>query len=349
MLFGSKSFTFRKDKTIIIAEAGVNHNGDIDIARKMIDMAKKSGADIVKFQLFDSEKEISKYAGKTNYQKQTTSPKFRNQLEVCRALELRQDDIRSLKQYSQSVGVPFLCTAFESDSLDFLVDRLKLKTIKIPSSEVTNIPFLQQTGTKKVSVILSTGASTLKEVAMAVKTLRKYGCPELALLHCVSEYPAPFDQVNLQAMETMRNTFRLPVGFSDHTVGVEVAIAAAALGAQLLEKHFTLDKKMPGPDHQASIEPDELKALVKGVRIANAAKGSGLKRPARCELMNRPLIRKSLMAGRFLKKGTIIAERMIQIKRPESGIKPIDFNKVIGRRLKRNIQNDQPICWKDLI
>lgn len=349
MLFGLTSFTFKKDKTVIIAEAGVNHNGKINIARKMIDAAKKSGADIVKFQLFDSKKEISKYAGKTNYQKQTTSLKYKNQLEVCQALELSQNDIRKLKQYSQLIGMPFLCTAFESNSLDFLVDKLKLKTIKIPSSEVTNIPFLRQIGAKKISVILSTGASTLQEVTVAVATLKQYGCGELALLHCVSEYPAPINQVNLQAMETMRNTFRLPVGFSDHTKGVEVAIAAAALGAQLIEKHFTLDKNLPGPDQQASIEPHELAALVKGVRIANAARGSGLKRPAKCELVNRPLIRKSLVAGRFLKKGTILVDSIIDIKRPEGGIKPIDFTKIIGRRLKRNIQKDQHICWKDLI
>jgi sialic acid synthase SpsE len=220
--------------------------------------------------------------------------------------------------------------------------------MKVASSEVTNLPFLRYIGSKKRGVILSTGASTLVEVGSAVEALLGAGCPELILLHCVSSYPAPHDQVNLRAMATLRRAFGLPVGFSDHTTGIEVPIAAAALGAVAIEKHFTLDRNMPGPDHRASVEPDELAALVRGVRSANVALGSEAKRPAACELANLPLIRKSLVAARPLRRGTALERGMIEIKRPQGGIEPGDLDKVLGLRLTRDLEEDAPITWSDL-
>lgn len=348
MNFESKDFNFQNNNgTKVIAEIGVNHNGSVTIAKKMIDEAQKRGTDIVKFQAFISEKEISKYADKTPYQKETTS-EAENQLEMCKKLELNHSQLKELKNYCDQKKMPFLCAAFDYDSLNFLIDDLKVSTVKIASSEITNIPFLKYIALKKKSVILSTGASTLIETGIAIETLLKNGCDELMVFHCVSSYPAPFDQVNLKAMLSIKNAFNIPVGFSDHTIGNQVAIAAAALGASAIEKHFTLDKNMPGPDHRASIEPDELENLVIGVRIANSCLGDGVKQPALCELENLPLIRKSIVASKNLNKGTIIEENMLELKRPEGGISPADFYKIIGRTLKNNIEEDAPICWEDL-
>jgi N-acetylneuraminate synthase len=349
MNFGVRDYSFNNgDKPAIIAEIGVNHNGDLDIARRMVDAAIEAGADIIKFQAFRSEKEISKYAIKAPYQEETTSSEG-NQLEMCKALELSADALKTMQEYCDGKNAPFLCAAFDFDSVDLLVDELKVETIKIPSGEVTNIPFLRYIGSKNKSVILSTGASTLDEVALAVKALKDSGCPELALLHCVSSYPAPYDQVNLKTMLTMKETFNIPVGFSDHTVGNHAAIAAAALGAAAIEKHFTLDRNMPGPDHRASIEPDELKELVCGVKIAHDALGDGIKVPVPCEIPNLPLIRKSLVASTDLPKGTKLTREMIEIKRPEGGIAPADLDKVLGSTLKHGIDEDMLIRWEDLI
>lgn len=348
MRFESAEFDFtRPDATIVIAEVGVNHNGDPGLARRMVDVAREAGADVVKFQAFKSEKEISKYAAKAPYQEETTSSAG-NQLDMCKALELSGAALRELKGYCAALSMPFLCAAFDFDSVDLLVDELKVASLKVASSEVTNLPFLQYIGTKRKGVILSTGASTLMEVGSAVEALLASGCPELVLLHCVSSYPAPPAQVNLRAMDTLRRAFGLPVGFSDHTAGIEVPIAAAALGAAAVEKHFTLDRNMPGPDHRASVEPGELAALVRGVRSANVALGSGLKRPAACELPNLPLIRKSLVAARNLRKGVVLARDMIELKRPQGGIEPRDLDKVLGLKLNRDVEEDAPITWNDL-
>lgn len=348
MNFETRDYYFKEgDDTIVIAEVGVNHNGSPEIARLLIDEAARAGAHIVKFQAFRSEKEISRYAVKTPYQEETTSCEG-TQLEMCKALELSGLVLRDMKEYCYDIHMPFLCAAFDFDSVDLLIDDLNVETIKVPSGEVTNLPFLRYIGSRKKGVILSTGASTLTEVGLAVETLQKAGCPELILFHCVSSYPAPYDQVNLRAMLTLKTAFGLPVGFSDHTIGNAASIAAAALGAVAIEKHFTLDRNMEGPDHRASIEPDQLFALVQGVKIANLSLGSPIKEPAPCEIPNRHLIRKSLVAATDLLKGTRLTREMIEIKRPQGGIEPMDLEKLIGLRLKKDIGEDALMTWSDI-
>jgi len=348
MNFGSKDILFKvnADETIVIAEIGVNHNGSLELAKQMVDSAKEAKADVVKFQAFRSEKEISKYAPKTLYQKETTGDQG-NQLEMCKALELSSGALSELKNYCDKTGMPFLCAAFDYESLEFLVEDLKMRTVKIASSEVTDIPFLKYVASKRTGVILSTGASSLIECGIAVETLLKNGCPELIILHCISSYPAPFEQVNLRAINTLKRTFRLPVGFSDHTIGVYASVAAVAMGAVALEKHFTLDKNMEGPDHRSSIDPDELSELIKGIRIANLVKGSGDKVPSPCERENVNLIRKSIVASRSLMKGTSLTRDMLEIKRPFKGIEPSDINKIIGLKLTKDVEEDAPITWED--
>jgi N-acetylneuraminate synthase len=348
MNFESGEYCFNSDdRTVVIAEVGVNHNGDVQVAKNMVDAAAKAGADILKFQAFRSEKEISKFAAKAPYQQETTTNEG-SQLEMCKALELKASDLQELKRYCAEKKMPFLCTAFDFDSVDLLVDGLKVETIKVASSEVTNIPFLQYIGSKKKGVILSTGASTLSEAGQAIEVLKRSGCPELMLLHCVSSYPAPYEEINLRAMMTLRSSFGLPVGFSDHTIGAAAAIAAATLGACAVEKHFTLDRTMVGPDHRASIEPDELAEMVQGIRIANLSLGSSLKQPAPSELPNLTLIRKSLVAARNLKKGDRLTRDMIEIKRPATGIEPGDLEKVLGLTLGRDVGEDMSLQWEDL-
>lgn len=344
----SADFDFtRPDTTVVIAEVGVNHNGDPALARRMIHVARESGADVVKFQAFNSEKEISRYAPKALYQEENTGTEG-SQLDLCKALELSGEALKSLKDHCAQMRMPFLCTAFDFDSVDLLCGPLGVSAMKIGSAEVTNIPFLQYIGSKRIGVILSTGASTLAEAGAAVAALRNAGCPELVLLHCVSSYPAPIEQANLRAMATLRREFGVPVGYSDHTAGIEAAIAAAALGACAVEKHFTTDRRLPGPDHLASVEPDELKALVAGVRAANRALGDGRKVPAPCELANLPLIRKSLVATRDLAAGTTLTRDMIEIKRPQGGIEPAELGKLLGRRLAAAVREDMPIKWDDV-
>lgn len=348
MDFTSRQIDFSvPDRTAVVAEIGVNHNGSIERALQMIDVAARAGADVVKFQAFRSEKEISRIAAKTPYQQETTSDAG-NQLDMCKALELSPEALRRAYRHCLDSKIAFLCAAFDFDSADLLLSDLGVRSIKIASSEVTNLPFLKYIGEARCGIVLSTGASTLTEVSQAVDVLLSSGCPELLLLHCVSSYPAPHDQVNLRAMQTLRAAFGLPVGFSDHTEGYEVAVAAAALGAVLVEKHFTLDRDLPGPDHRASIEPDELAALVRGVRVANACLGSPVKQPAPCEIANRPLIKKSLVAACALTKGTRLTREMIEIKRPMGGIEPMDLDKVIGLTLHRDIEEDALITWQDL-
>lgn len=348
MDFVSKHYDFAEGApTVVIGEVGVNHNGDPAIARRLVDVALATGVHVVKFQAFKSEKEISRFAPKAPYQDET-APDAANQLELCKALELSGPVLVEMKAYCAARGMPFLCSAFDFDSLDLLAGELKVSSVKIASSEVTNLPFLEYVGSRKLAVVLSTGASTLAEVGLAIEALRRGGCPELVLLHCVSSYPAPTDQLNLRAMHTMKTAFGLPVGFSDHTQGVEGAIAAAALGAAAIEKHFTLDRNMEGPDHRASVEPQDLKRLVDGVRIANEALGDGVKRAVPCELPNLALIRKSLVANGDLKKGTRLTRAMIDMKRPAGGIAPGDLDKVLGLELGRDLQYDEPLTWESL-
>ena len=349
MKFGIKEFNFLlQDPCVVIAEVGVNHNGDPALARKLVDAAVLAKVDVVKFQLFNSEKEISRYASKAPYQAKNTSDEG-NQLDMCKALELKVEVLEEMQKYCAGRGVGFLCTPFEFESVDLLVDRLKMETLKIGSGEITHIPLLEYVGQRCPGVILSTGASTLAEVSAAVHALKKGGfCRQILLLHCVTSYPADISQVNLRAMGLMRRKLGLPVGFSDHTLGIDVAIAAAALGAAAIEKHITLDRHLPGPDHRASIEPDELAEMVKGIREAQLALGKTLKEAQPCEIPNLSLVRKSLVAAKNLEAGTRLTRAMIEIKRPETGILPVDLPKVIGRVVKRNIEEDQPIQWEDL-
>jgi sialic acid synthase SpsE len=348
MNFFARDYSFADDAPpVVIAEAGVNHNGDPALARALVDVAVAAGADIVKFQAFRTEKEISRFAPLAPYQKEA-SPEAASQFDLCKALELPEPALKDLKRYCGERGIGFLCSVFDFDSFDFIAGGLGARAVKLGSGELTNLPFLEHIGRRRVSVILSTGACLLAEVAEAVATLRKAGCPELILLHCVSSYPAPAGDLNLRAIGTLRREFGLPVGFSDHTLGIEAAIAAVALGAVAIEKHVTLDRSMKGPDHRASATADELRRLVDAARLTRSALGDGIKRPAPSELANLPLIRKSLVANGPLPKGARLTREMIEIKRPANGIDPRDLAKVIGRELARALENDEPITWASL-
>ena len=348
MNFFARSYDFSEaDPVVVIGEAGVNHNGDPALARRLIDVAVAAGVHIVKFQVFRTEKEISRFAELAAYQKET-SPGAGSQFELCKALELDFSDFRNLKEYCDSRGIGFLCSVFDFDSIDFVADELRAQTVKVASGEVTDRPLLEYVASKKLAVILSTGASTLAEVGEAVATLKKAGCPLLALFHCVSNYPAPANELNLRAIHTLKREFGLPVGFSDHSMGNAAAIAAAAMGAVAVEKHFTLDKTMEGPDHKASAEPGELKQLVDDLMLVHQARGDGVKRLMPCEAANQPLIRRSLVANSILSKGNVLTRSMIEIKRPADGIDPRRLHEVIGRRLSRDLREDEPIRWSDL-
>jgi sialic acid synthase SpsE len=347
--FFARSFSFADgEPPVLIAEAGVNHNGDLGLARRLIDAAVEAGAQIVKFQAFKTEKEISRFAELAPYQKDA-APDAQSQFDLCKALELGFSEFRALKEHCGRSGIGFLCSVFDFDSIDFIADELKAPAVKVASGEITNTPLLEYVGGKKLAVILSTGASTLEEVGEAIATLRRAGCPELVLLHCVSNYPAPADQLNLRAMLTLKREFGLPVGFSDHSMGNTAAIAAIALGGVTIEKHLTLDRTMEGPDHKASAEPHELKQLRDDMMLVHAALGDGIKRPMPSEEANLPLIRRGLVANGPLAKGTTIEASMIEVKRPADGIEPRRLQEAIGRRLARDLRDDEPIRWSDLV
>jgi len=286
--------------TFVIAEAGVNHNGELSLALQLCDAAKMAGADAVKFQTWKTEALMLPEAPLAGYQKVAG---FATQFEMAKALELPYADFVTLKNHCQAIGIQFLSTPDEVQSLDFLVDTLRLNTIKIGSGEVTNIPFLAAAGRKKVEVILSTGMSDMNEVAMAVETLEKSGAGSISLLHCTSNYPAPMEEINLRAMSRMREHFQLNTGYSDHTEGIEVALAAVAMGAIIIEKHLTLDRNMPGPDHKASLEPDRFKQMVDSIRNIEKAMGDGIKKPQPSEMATRRVVRKSLVATCAIQSG----------------------------------------------
>ncbi|WP_299968640.1 N-acetylneuraminate synthase family protein [uncultured Roseobacter sp.] len=336
------------DRTVSIIEIGVNHNGDLELARSMVREIASRGGDIVKFQAFISEEEISIHAEKANYQKDTTGTEV-GQLEMAKALELSHDQLTEMRDFCRQMQMPFLCTAFESRSLEFLLKGLDVAAVKIASSEVTHHPFLAEIAQSGVGMILSTGASTLEEAAAAVRVIEEARPdPDLVILHCVSEYPAPLDEVNLRAMHTMHQAFGYPVGYSDHTQGIVAPITAAALGACAVEKHFTMDRTMEGPDHRASIEPEELSAMIDGMKGARSALGTGIKVPVPSELPQLPLIRKSIVARRPLSAGHVVTEADIAFKRPLNGIEPFDLNRVLGRTLKVDKDTDAPFQWSDL-
>jgi len=331
----------------IIAEAGVNHNGDIRLAKKLIDAAKEAGADAVKFQTFKAEEVAAPVAKKADYQKATTSPE-ESQLDMIKKLELSAKDFEELYSYAQKKGIIFLSTAFDKGSAD-LLQKLGVPAFKIPSGEINNFPFLKYIAGKGRPVILSTGMSTLKEVEKAVSVILQEGIKEIILLHCVSCYPARIEDTNLRAMETLKQAFNLPVGLSDHSLGIIVPVAAVALGACVIEKHFTLDKNLPGPDHKASLEPDELKEMVNGIRDIEKALGNGIKQPVAAEEEVKQVARRSIVAVADIPKGTVITAEMLGVRRPGTGIEPARLNEIIGKKAKKNIKSGDLIAFADVM
>ena len=335
-----------QDRVFIIAEAGVNHNGSLETARALVDVASQAGADAVKFQTFTAARIASRGSEMADYQKRA-SVDSGSQYEMLKRLELNASDHHALAAYCTKKEILFLSSPFDEQAVDLLL-QVGVPLLKVGSGEITNLPLLSYIGSKGLPVILSTGMSMLGEVERAVAVLSAQGCPDIALLHCVTEYPAPVDQVNLNAMLTLRQAFALPVGYSDHTVGFEIPVAAAALGARILEKHFTLDKSMPGPDHAASLDPTELALMVRAVRNVEQALGDGIKRPAPCELSNRDVARKSLIAARALAAGETLRREDIAVKRPGSGIAPEYLQRVVGRVVKIDVGADEVLRWEQL-
>ena len=330
----------------IIAEAGVNHNGDINLARKLIDVAKEAGADAVKFQTFKAKELVTRSAEKAGYQKKTT-PFEESQYDMIRKLELSEKDFEELFAYAQEKGMIFLSTPFDKGSVD-LLDELGISAFKVGSGEITNFPLLKHIARKGKLIILSTGMATLEEVGEALEIIKEEGRDDIILLHCVSSYPAKIEAMNLKAMETLRNAFKLPVGLSDHSLGITIPIAAVALGACLIEKHLTPDKNLLGPDHRASLEPDELKQMVTAIRDVEKAMGNGVKRPTKDEEANKTVGRRSIVARVDIPRETTITEEMLDIKRPGTGLEPKYLNSVIGRKVKENIRHDELITFAKL-
>ncbi len=329
-----------KDKVLIIAEAGVNHNGSIETAKQMVKVAKECGADIVKFQTFNVDAITSKQADMADYQKINTG-ESKSQKEMLSKLAISQDEFRELADYCRQVGITFLSTPFDIDSIKFL-DPLQ-NTWKVPSGEITNYPYLVEIAKTGKKVILSTGMSTLEEINEAIEVLTRNGTNDITLLHCTTDYPAPIDSVNLNAMLTLGDKFGYPVGYSDHTEGIEIAVAAVAMGATIIEKHFTLDKTMQGPDHKASLEPHELSKMVEAIRKVEIAKGSFEKKPTDAELGNRNAARKSIVAACNIIKGEEFSEDNITTKRPGNGISPMRWKEVIGLKANRDYLQDELI------
>ena len=330
-------------KTIIIAEAGVNHNGDIKLAKKLIDVAAEANADFVKFQTFTADSIVTRVAKKAVYQAQNMGSS-ESQHEMLRRLELTPDMHNELIAHCATRKIGFFSTAFDIESVNFLVS-LGQNHFKIPSGEITNLPYLRQIGQLGESVILSTGMSTLAEIEAAIDVLEHAGTQRsnITILHCTTEYPTPMSEVNLHAMQTIHHAFGVKVGYSDHTPGIEVSIAAAAMGATVIEKHFTLDRNLPGPDHKASLEPEELKAMVSAIRNIEIALGDGIKRLTPSEVRNKPVMRKSIVASKEIKKGEIFSLQNITTKRPGTGISPMRWDEVIGRTAPRNFSEDELI------
>lgn len=330
-------------KTYIIAEAGVNHNGDIHLAKQLVDIAVNAGADAVKFQTFKAKNIVSQFAQKADYQKETTN-KEESQLQMIQKLELDINAHKELMNYCSKKGISFLSSPFDLESIQLLVN-LGLEIFKIPSGEITNLPYLQRIGKFKKQVILSTGMSNLQEIEKALQILTESGTSKdkITVLQCNTEYPTPFEDVNLKAMLTIQDTFHVNVGFSDHTPGIEIPIAAVALGAKIIEKHFTIDKNMEGPDHKASLEPNELKLMIESIRNVEQALGNGIKEPSKSEIKNKDIARKSIVAKTNIKKGEILTEENIAIKRPGTGISPMNWFEVLGKKATQDFSMDELI------
>lgn len=330
-------------KVFIIAEAGVNHNGSLKIAKKMVDVAVSAGVDAIKFQTFHAESLVSKFAPKAMYQKKATG-KDGSQLEMIKKLELSLNAHKKLIRYCRAKKIMFLSSPFDSGSIDFLA-RMGLRTFKIPSGEITNLPYLRKIGSLRRKIIMSTGMATLGEVKNAFNILVKSGTKkkDILVLHCNTEYPTPFKDVNLLAMITIKNALGVQVGYSDHTLGVEAAIAATALGASVIEKHFTLDKDMAGPDHRASLEPHELRLMVSSIRNISVALGNGIKKPSPSEAKNMSMARKNIVALDNIRQGGVFNENNISVKRCWEGISAMRWDEVIGRIAKRDFKKDELI------
>ncbi len=330
----------------VIAEAGVNHNGDVALAKKLIDAAADAGADAVKFQIFKAEEVATELANKAKYQKETTGVD-ESQIDMLKRLELTENDFTELSDYARNKGLIFLATPFDKRSVD-LLDELGVTAFKIASGEITNLPLLRHIARKNKPVILSTGMSTLDEIGEALEIIRQQKLIEIILLHCVSCYPASIEDMNLRAMQTLKLTFGLPVGLSDHTTGVTIPVAAAALGASIIEKHFTLDKKLSGPDHRASLEPEELRQMVQAIRDVEKALGNGLKKPTPGEKENRKVARRSIVAKVDIPRGIRIEEDMLEVKRPGDGMEPKYLEEVSKKRARVGFKKDEIITWKKL-
>lgn len=330
-------------RTLIIAEAGVNHNADINLAKELIDAAVASGADVVKFQAAVPEEVVTKFAGKANYQLETTDPN-ESQLEMTRKIHLELAAYDTLKKYASNAGIQYLVTTFGPLSTNY-IKELDLGWYKIPSGEITNLTYLRQVGSLGKPVILSSGMSKLGEIESALDVLEHAGTLRsmITVLHCNTEYPTPMQDVNLQAMCTIRNALGVNVGYSDHTLGIEVPIAAVALGARVIEKHLTLDRNLPGPDHKASLEPAEFAAMVRAIRNIEQAMGDGIKRPSLSEIKNICIVRRSLVAAKPILEGQIFSEENVTAKRPGSGISPMRWDEIIGTVAKRDFAADELI------
>lgn len=327
--------------TLIIAEAGINHNGSLQNALKMVDAAKDAGADIIKFQTFNPEEEVSKFAPLAEYQKKNV-PAAKSQLEMIKKYYLSEEEFRIIRDYCREVGISFLSTPSDLKSIEVL-KKLDVNCWKIPSNEITDFPYLREIGKTEQKVILSTGMSTLGEIEAAINVLREAGTTEISLLHCTTEYPTPYDQVNLKVISALKQKFGCEVGYSDHTQGIEVSIAAVAMGATIIEKHFTLDRNMDGPDHIASLEPQELCQLVRAIRNVEKSFGVEEKKVMECEKKNILVARKSIVARREIKKGEVFDENMITTKRPGNGISPMKWLDIIGSVAEKDYKEDEII------
>jgi len=332
------------EKVLIIAEAGVNHNGDINLAKKLIDAAANAGVDYVKFQTFNSKKLVSKNAEKATYQKENTQNETESQLAMLQKLELSKEAHYELIAYCKSKNIKFLSTGFDLESIQFL-NELDIDLFKVPSGEITNLPYLRIIGGLKKPVIISTGMADMKEIEDALQVVLNSGTSldNVTILHCNTEYPTPMGDVNLTAMLSIKEKFNVAIGYSDHTLGIEIPIAAVALGAKVIEKHFTLDNTMEGPDHKASLNPVELKAMVDAIRNLEVALGDGVKAPSSSETKNKPIARKSLVANTDIKKGTIFTDENLTIKRPGTGISPMLWDSYIGKEATKDYQEDDLI------
>lgn len=329
------------NSVFIIAEAGVNHNGNIELAKKLIDIAVEAKVDAVKFQTFKTENLVSKNAKKAEYQEKTTC-KNESQFQMLKKLELDIETHRILMAYCKEKKIMFLSTAFDLESIDVL-NNLGIEIFKIPSGEITNYPYLKKIGMLRKNVILSTGMSNIEEIEEAIKVLKENGTNDITVLHCNTEYPTPMEDVNLNAMKTIKKMLNVKVGYSDHTSGIEVPIAAVAMGAKVIEKHFTLDKNMDGPDHKASLEPDQLKEMVKSIRNIEKAMGSGVKQPSKSEIKNLVIVRKSIVASRKIKKGEEFGEDNLTCKRPGDGVSPMRWKEIVGQSAGKDFEEDEMI------